>query len=221
MNKRMIAPVVFGIVGIAILVSLGNWQVRRLAWKEGVLAEIDLKLSGPAQAVPAVPNRERDMYLHVVAVGEMGAGEVHVLSSSPETGPGYRIIAPFTLESGRTILVDRGVVPEGEKLAERPLESGTLDGNLLWMQEPPTFAPDLDKNIWFNRDPEALAKVLGTEPVLLVMSHSTLSTGPRPVAVGVNIPNNHLGYAVTWYGFALVWLGMTLYLLYRIKRKTV
>ncbi len=221
MNKRMIAPIVFGILGIAILVSLGNWQLRRLAWKEGVLAAIDQKLSGPAVAVPEAPNRERDMYLHVVALGEMGADEVHVLSSSFETGPGYRIIAPFTLENGRRILVDRGVVPESSKAAARVLENGQIEGNLLWMQDPPTFSPDLDKNIWFNRDTKALAEALGTEPVLLVMSHSTLSTGPLPVAVGVNIPNSHLGYAVTWYGFALVWLGMTLYLLYRIKRKTV
>ena len=221
MNKRMIAPIVFGIVGVAILVSLGNWQVRRLAWKEGVLAAIDAKLSGPAVPLPAVPDRERDMYLHVQVSGEMGEGEVHVLSSSPETGPGYRIIAPFTLEDGRRILVDRGNVPEGEKNATRPLESGTVEGNLLWMQDPPSYPPDLGKNIWFNRDTEGLSEVLGTEPVLLVMNQTALSTGPVPAAVGVNIPNNHLGYAVTWYGFALVWLGMTLYLLFRIKRKTV
>ncbi len=221
MNKRMIAPIIFGIVGIAILVSLGNWQVRRLVWKEAILAAIEVKISGPALPVPEAPNRSRDMYLHVVATGEMGAGEVHVLSSSPATGPGYRIIAPFTLENGRRILVDRGNVPEAVKNAERPLENGRLEGNLLWMQDPPTFPPDLGKNIWFNRDTEALAEALNTEPVLLVMSHTTLSTGPLPAAVGVNIPNSHLGYAITWYGFALVWLGMTLYLLYRIKRKTV
>ena len=221
MNKRMIAPIIFGIVGIAILVSLGNWQVRRLAWKEGVLAAIDAKMNGPAVAVPAQPDRERDMFLHVSATGKMGEGEVHVLSSSPETGPGYRIIAPFTLENGRRILVDRGNVPEGEKNATRPLESGTLEGNLLWMQDPPSYPPDLDKNIWFNRDTKALAAALGTEPVLLVMERTSLEGAPLPEAVGVNIPNNHLGYAVTWYGFALVWLGMTLYLLFRIKRKTV
>lgn len=221
MNKRMIAPVLFGLVGIAILVSLGNWQVRRLAWKEAIIAELDTRLSGPAAPVPEVPDRERDMYLHVVAMGEMGEGEVHVLSSSPETGPGYRIIVPFTLENGRRILVDRGNVPEGQKQAARPLENGAIEGNLLWMQDPPTFPPDLAKNIWFNRDTAALAEVLGTEPVLLVMSQSALAAGPVPAAVGVNIPNNHLGYAVTWYGFALVWLGMTLYLLVRIKRKTV
>jgi len=221
MNKRMIAPVLFGLVGIAILVSLGNWQVRRLAWKEAILAELDTRLSGPAVPVPEAPDRERDMYLHVVAEGEMGAGEVHVLSSSPATGPGYRIIAPFTLANGRKILVDRGNVPEANKQAEHPLENGRLEGNLLWMQDPPTFPPDLAKNIWFNRDTEALAEALGTEPVLLVMNQTALPDGPVPAAVGVNIPNNHLGYAVTWYGFALVWLGMTLYLLVRIKRKTV
>ena len=221
MNKRMIAPVIFGFVGIAILVSLGNWQVRRLAWKETILAQMEARLTGPVQPVPEAPDRTRDLYLHVQVVGEMGEGEVHVLSSSPETGPGYRVIAPFTLKSGRVILVDRGLVPEGQKAATRPLEHGTLEGNLLWMQDPPSFPPDLSKNIWFNRDTEALAIALNTEPVLLVQSHTTLSTGPHPVAVGLNIPNNHLGYAITWYGFALVWLGMTLYLLWRIKRKTV
>ena len=221
MTKRMIAPIIFGIVGIVILVSLGNWQMRRLAWKEAILAELETRLTAPAVPLPEAPNRARDMYLHVVVTGEMGADEVHVLSSSPEVGPGYRIIAPFTLEDGRKILVDRGNIPEGRKQAARPLENGRLEGNLLWMQEPPTFPPDLDKNIWFNRDPEALAEALGTEPVLLVLSQTTLSTGPYPGAVGVNIPNSHLGYAVTWYGFALVWLGMTLYLLFRIKRKTV
>jgi len=221
MNKRMIAPIVFGIVGIAILVSLGNWQLRRLAWKEGVLAAIEAKMNGPAVPVPAQPDRTRDMYLHVTATGEMGEGEAHVLSSSPETGPGYRIIAPFTLEDGRRLLVDRGNVPEGQKNATRPLENGTIEGNLLWMQAPPSYPPDLKKNIWFNRDTEALAAALHTEPVLLVMRQTGLAGAPLPEAVGLNIPNNHLGYAIQWYGFALVWLGMTLYLLYRIKRKTV
>lgn len=221
MNTRMITPLVFGIFGITILLSLGNWQMQRLAWKEGVLAQMDARLNGPVQPVPEQPDPERDLYLHVAAMGEMGAGEVHVLSSSFETGPGYRIIAPFTLENGRRILVDRGLVPEADKAAARPLEHGRIEGNLLWMQDPPSFPPDLEKNIWFNRDTIGLAEALGTEPVLLVQRHTTLSTGPFPVAVGVNIPNNHLGYAITWYGFALVWLGMTLYLLWRIKRKTV
>lgn len=221
MTKRMIAPILFGIVGVAILVSLGNWQLRRLAWKEGMLAAIEAKMEGPAVEIPAIPDRARDMYLHVSASGIMGPQEVHVLSSSPATGPGYRIISPFTLENGRRILVDRGVVPEAQKTATRPLQNGEIEGNLLWMQEPPSFPPDLEKNIWFNRDTAALAKVLDTEPVLLVMDHTALAGAPYPVPVGVNIPNNHLGYAIQWYGFALVWLGMTLYLLYRIKRKTV
>lgn len=221
MNKPMIVPILFGLVGIAILVSLGNWQVRRLAWKQGILVAIEMRLSAAPVAVPLLPDAARDMYLAVSVEGEMGEGAVHVLSSSPETGPGYRVIAPFTTVEGRRILIDRGIVPEGRKNAELPLEHGMLVGNLLWMQEEPTFAPDMEKNIWFSRPPAELAEVLGTEPVLLVLSQTTLSNGPFPVAVGHNIPNSHLGYAVTWYLFALVWLGMTLYLLMRIKRKTV
>jgi len=220
MNRRMIAPAIFGLVGIAILMSLGNWQLRRLAWKEGILAAMDARLAAPGVPVPQSPNPVADLYLSVIAEGEMGEGEVHVLSSSPQTGPGYRIIAPFTLKDGRRILIDRGVVGEADKNAARPLESGVLAGNLLWMQEEATFPPDLAKNIWFSRPPDELAEVLGTEPILVVLRQTTLSTGPHAVAIGLNIPNSHLGYAVTWYLFALVWAGMTLYLLIRIKRKT-
>jgi len=220
MNKRMIAPVIFGLVGIAILVSLGNWQVRRMVWKEGVLAAIDARLAAPGVPVPENPDRVEDLYLSVIAEGEMGEGEVHVLSSSPQTGPGYRIIAPFTLKNGRRILIDRGVVGEADKNAARPLENGVLEGNLVWMQDVPAFPPDLDKNIWFSRPPAELAEVLDTEPVLVVLRQTSLAGGPLPMAIGVNIPNSHFGYAVTWYLFALVWAGMTLYLLIRIKRKT-
>ena len=221
MNKRMITPIIFGFVGVAILVSLGNWQVRRLAWKEGILANMETRLSAPGVPVPESPDPESDLYLSVIVEGTMEAGEVHVLSSSPQTGPGYRIIAPFTLQDGRRILIDRGAVGEAQKNAPRALESGVLEGNLLWMQEEAPFPPDLGKNIWFSRPPAALAEILDTEPVLVVLRHSTLSTGPVPVAIDLNIPNNHFSYAVTWYLFALVWAGMTLYLLGRIKRKTV
>lgn len=222
MSKRMIAPIIFGIVGIAILVSLGNWQVRRLAWKEAILAEVDARLAAAPVALPDAPNAEEDLFLSVEVSGQMGEREIHVLSSSPATGPGYRVITSLELPDGRRIMIDRGIVPEAYKDAPRPPDNGPLYGNLYWLQQDIVEPePNLERNIWFTRDPVKLAAALNTEPVLVVLSHTTLSTGPIPTAIGNNIPNKHLGYAVTWYLFALVWLGMTLYLLVRIKRKTV
>ncbi len=222
MNRRMVAPAIFGIVGTIILVLLGNWQMQRLAWKQEILAKVDARLAAAPVPLPAVPDPARDLYLSVKVRGEMEPTEIHVLSSSPETGAGYRVISPFVLLDGRRIMVDRGIVPESQKDAPRPLENGTLYGNLYWLQQADTMpAPNFKRNIWFSRNPVTLSETLITEPVLMVLSQTSQPAGPLPQAIGNNIPNKHLGYAVTWYLLALVWIGMTLYLLVRIKRNTV
>ncbi|MCF6273387.1 MAG: SURF1 family protein [Rhodobacteraceae bacterium] len=222
MNKRMIAPAVFGIVGMIMLVLLGNWQIDRLAWKEAIIAEIDERLAAKSVMMPATPDPTRDVYLSVQVEGVMEPAEIHALASSPDIGPGYRIISPFVLADGRRIMVDRGIVPEAEKDSQRPLENGTLYGNLYWMQDDYVLPdPNLERNIWFTRSEGAMAEALGTEPILFVLNRTSLSGAPLPQPVGNNLPNSHLGYAVTWYLMALAWLGMSLYLLFRIKRKTV
>ncbi|MBL4806298.1 MAG: SURF1 family protein [Rhodobacteraceae bacterium] len=223
MNKRMIAPILFGIVGITILVLLGNWQVRRLAWKQDMLANIEARLTAPAIDLPDILDPARDRFLSVKVTGQMVGAEIHVLSSDPSTGAGYRIITAFVTDSGRRILIDRGIVPEAKKDADRVPENGVIYGNLLWANDTDKYTPEanLTRNIWFSRAEGPLAEALNTEPIFLVQSSTTLSNGPIPIPVGLNTPNNHLEYAVTWYGFAIVWLGMTLYLLWRIKRRTI
>jgi len=223
MSKQLIFPILLGAVGVTLLVMLGNWQMDRLAWKQSMLANIEARLAAPAVQLPDVLRPEQDRFLSVQVTGEMGREEIHVLSSNPATGPGFRIIAPFTLENGRRILVDRGIVATRFKDSERSLENGTLFGNLLWADDVDKYTPenDLAANIWFSRSVPSLALALDTEDVFLVLSQTTLSAGPTPVMVGLNVPNSHLEYAVTWYGFAIVWAFMTLYLLWRIKRRTV
>ena len=99
----------------------------------------------------------------------------------------------------------------------------TVEGVLLWPDETDSFtsAPDRAKNIWFARDAPLMAEALGTEPVMIVVSASDDPEAPTPLPVGVNIPNDHLGYAVTWFSLAAVWAMMTGYLLWRIKRRTL
>lgn len=224
MTRRMIVPLIFGIVGVAILVSLGSWQLRRLAWKTEILAEIAARLEAPPGPVPATTSPEADRYLHVRTSGEILPGEIHVYTSAPPRGVGYRVIVPLRLADGRSLLLDRGFVPINEKDVPRHLGPITVEGNLDWPRETDslfTAAPDLAKNIWFARDVPAMAAALGTEPLLLVTSASDDPAAPQPLPVTVNLPNDHLGYALTWFGLALVWAGMTLYLLWRIKRRTV
>lgn len=224
MTRRMIVPLIFGIVGVAILASLGSWQLRRLAWKTEILAEIAARLEAPAGPVPATADPEADRYLRVRASGEILPGEIHVYTSAPPRGVGYRVIVPLRLADGRSLLLDRGFVPIDEKEAPRHLGAITVEGNLDWPRETDslfTAAPDLAKNIWFARDVPAMAAALRTEPLLLVTSASDDPAAPQPLPVTVNLPNDHLGYALTWFGLALVWAGMTGYLLWRIKRRTV
>lgn len=221
MRRRMIAALVFGLAGVAVLVALGNWQMRRLAWKTDIIETIETRLAADPVAVPADPDPDTDRYRRVRATGEVLPGEVHVYTSVPPHGVGYRVIVPFALGDSRTILLDRGFVPLAEKDAPRLLGALTVEGALDWPRETDGVTPqaDLERNIWLARDVDAMAAELGTAPVLVVTEASDDASQPLPQPVSVNIPNNHLGYAVQWYGLAAVWALMTLLLLWRIKRR--
>ncbi|MCA0927728.1 SURF1 family protein [Ruegeria profundi] len=216
--RRILFLLIFGIAGLAILLSLGVWQVQRLAWKEGLLKDIDARIAGDPVPLPVAPDAENDRYLPVAVSGQMLPGEVHVLVSVKQVGPGYRIIAPF-LTDNRTILIDRGFIPTTAKAANRELGEMDVVGNLHWPDEIDGYTPeaDLDDNIWFARDVPALANALGAEPVLLI-ARSRTDPGITPLPVDTaGIPNDHLQYAVTWFGLALVWAAMTVYFLWRSR----
>jgi surfeit locus 1 family protein len=222
MNRRMIAPLLFGVVGVAILLTLGAWQMRRLAGKTEIIETIEARMSAPAVPIPARPDPEADRYRHVRTEGEILPGELHVYTSAPPRGVGYRVIVPLELEDGRRILLDRGFVPIDEKDAARHLGRITVEGALQWPRETDSFTspPDRDRNIWFARDVAIMSAALDTEPMLLVTAASDDPEQPMPLPVAINIRNDHLEYAITWFSLALVWAVMTVYLLWRIKRPT-
>jgi surfeit locus 1 family protein len=220
-TRRMIAPLLFGLIGIAVLIGLGVWQLQRLEWKTGVLARIEARISAEPVEIPPAPDEASDQYRRVRASGRTGAGEIHVYTANASGAVGYRVIAPFTLGDGRMILLDRGFVPLAAKDAPREIGPAEVEGSLLWPDDGASESspPDLEKNIWITRDVSSVAAALGTLPVLLVVETSQPAGGPAPLPVTINIPNNHLDYALTWFGLALAWAGMTLYLLWRIKRR--
>jgi surfeit locus 1 family protein len=92
-------------------------------------------------------------------------------------------------------------------------------GNLQWPQETDSFTPvpDLENNIWFARDVQAMAEALQADPILVVQREASLGSGaltPLPVDTSA-IPNDHLQYAITWFSLATVWTLMTIYFLSR------
>ena len=207
---------IVGLAGLGVLVSLGVWQVQRLAWKQALLAEIESRISADPVALPQQVSEDADKYLPVAISGQMEPGEIHVLVSVKHVGPGYRIIQPFSTED-QTILVDRGFVPTSAKQAVR--QNGPMDviGNLHWPDEIDSYTPepDIDSNIWFARDVPGLAAAFGVAPVLLIArSETDPEITPLPVDTA-GIPNDHLQYAITWFGLALVWAAMIGYFLWR------
>jgi surfeit locus 1 family protein len=209
-------------VGCAILIALGSWQLQRLAWKQGILAQISARLTDTPVALPALPDPAGDKYLPVRATGRFTGPEIDVLASLKDVGAGYRVIAAFRTDDGRMILIDRGFLPEDQRARPRLATTAAIVGTLHWPDETDSFTPppDAAREIWFARDVPAMAAKLQTEPVLIVAREAT-GDGITPLPVGTQgIPNNHLNYALTWFSLAAVWAGMTLLLLWRIRRRT-
>lgn len=219
--NRLLFLLTFGLTGAAILIALGVWQLQRLEWKMGVLAEIESRIGAAAVPLPATPEPETDRYLAVEVTGTILPGELHVLVSQKRIGAGYRIIAPFRTEAGRRILIDRGFARTEAKDAVRALGPQTISGNLHWPREIDSYTPDPDRqtNTWFARDVAAMATALDTETVLLI-SRSQTDPGLTPLPVDTaQIPNDHLQYAITWFSLALIWVAMTAYFLWRPRAR--
>jgi surfeit locus 1 family protein len=222
MTRRMILPLLFGLIGAGILVWLGVWQLQRLAWKEAILSDIASRLDHAPVALPLSPDPVRDVFLPVEVAGKFTGEDIAVLTSRKEIGAGYRIIAAFETGDGRRVMVDRGFLPEEDRARPQAVRQAAIVGTLHWPQETDSFTPppDAATGMWFARDVPAMAMALGTEPVLVVAQSDT-GDGITPMPVdATGIPNDHLSYAITWFSLAVVWLGMTVLLLWRIRRRT-
>ena len=215
-------PLIIGLGGAAILLSLGNWQVNRLAWKEGKLAEIAAQIYEVPVPLEEALSSDIEEFQAVSAAGMFLDGEAHVLRSIKGQGVVFRIIAPFETDTGRRILVDRGYVPEAAKTAQRTPGSAQLIANFRTPEETDRWTPEPDwaANFVYARDVPVLADHFDTEPILLILRETTEANPqviPWPVDTA-GIPNDHLQYAITWFSLAAVWLGMTGLWIGRIRR---
>lgn len=222
--RRYVFAMILGLAGASVLIGLGVWQVQRLAWKEGILARIEARISDDPVALPSAPDVTTDQYLPVVVDGTLSGEELRVLASLKQVGAGYRVIAVLETEDRRRIMVDRGFLPEEAGASAPAVGPVTVRGNLHWPDETDSYTPPPDPKtgLWFARDVDAMATALQAEPVLVV-TWSANPADPAMIALPVDttkIPNDHLTYAITWFSLAAVWLGMTGYLVWRIRRRT-
>lgn len=220
--RRILFPLFLGLSGLIVLCWLGFWQLDRLAWKQDILADINARLTAAPVALPATPDAARDAYLPVTLDGTVVGPELHVLVSGTAAGTGYLVIRAFETTDDRRILVDAGLLSLEDKATVPTAQTGTLTGNLIWPDDVngATPEPDVEKNIWFGRDVVSMSDALQTEP-LMVVARDLTSADPRLTVLPVDtigIKNDHLSYAVTWFGLAFVWALMTLFLISRTLR---
>lgn len=221
MLRRMFFPILMGVAGVAVLISLGVWQVQRMHWKAGVLAEINAMINQPPVPLMAKPDPVADKFRPVTATGGFRGEYLEVLFGIKGESPGVRIIEVFETNDARRIMVDRGFLPDDQRKQPRGPGTPTVTGNLHWPIDATssTPPPDAKTGLWFARDVPAMAVHLNAEPTLIVATEPT-GDGITPVPVDTStIPNDHWGYAITWFLLALVWAVMTLALLWRIRRQ--
>ncbi|MEL6585309.1 MAG: SURF1 family protein [Pseudomonadota bacterium] len=216
---RFVLPLLFGVGGGAVLVALGFWQLDRLDWKEGMIARIEARLDDAPVPLPDAPDQSTDDFRAVTLSGQVDGQHIRVLGAW-RNGTGYRIIAPVDM-GDRRVMVDLGIIPTAAKDITLPDAPLAITGNLAWPEEANASTPVPSAYDYYARDVPAMARWLKTEPVLVVARTVTPDAGPSLAPVGTDgIRNSHLGYAIQWFGLALVWLGMTAFFLWRMTRRT-
>ena len=229
-RRGVLLPTVLVLAGVAVLAGLGTWQVERLAWKQGLIAAMEARLTAapappPARAQWSALDPGTQEFRRVVFTAELLHDKEALVytTGSPlrpdVAGIGYWVFTPARLSDGTLVMVDRGFVPEAKRdpvtRAEGQVASAIeIVGVLRWPESPGLFTPaaDLARNLWFARDPAAMAAAKGIGPVapFYVEQERPAPPGglPRPGRLQPNLPNNHLGYAITWYGLAVVLIGV-------------
>lgn len=220
-------------IALAILISLGVWQVKRLAWKEDLLARVAALQAAPARpAGPALAEGVAADFMRVT-LDCPGLSHAPYLQLYALRGPqaGTRLISACAVEGGayRTILVDRGFVADTIS-ARPPVDAAdrtplTVTG-VLRRPDKKTFvtqANDPAKNSWFSRDVPAMAAALHAPDPAPLMLFAETSSNPEwkaliPAPLPAEIPNRHLEYALTWFGLAGALLAVYAAMLWR-KRK--
>jgi surfeit locus 1 family protein len=230
MKGRILFPALLTLGGLVVLVALGTWQLERKAWKDSLIATLTERLDATPQALPprqTWPRLEpasteflRVAFRATFPVGPAPRNQQARLYTSGSAlrddikTPGYFVFAPAHLADGGIVVVNRGYVPApdgGARTLPAPLPEGTIElvGVLRWPEAPRWFVSPYNStdDLWFVRDHLAMAAHSGwgiVAPFYVEQELPHPANGhPKPSRLSANLPNNHLQYALTWYGLAL------------------
>lgn len=217
-NRRLFFPVVVILGALCVLCGLGFWQVERKTWKESLIAALHERLAAAPVPLPAprewrALNQETDEFrrvtVHLEFPGDRRAFVFSGVSSlRPDIkSPGYFTFVPAKLASGETVVVNAGFSPERQMTDLAGARE--ITGYIRWPEKPSWFVSEHDASgeVWSARDHLAMAARRGwgaVAPFYIDQESPAPSGGAlRPGPLIVKLPNNHLGYALTWFGLAL------------------
>jgi surfeit locus 1 family protein len=218
-------------VAFAILAGLGAWQLFiRLPWKLDLIAQVNRNLHAAPISLDTVPlaQTQRNEYARVTLTGAFdNAKEAYIYGLDATGAPVYHVIVPLRMRDGRIYLIDRGTVPK-ERLDPATRREGQLQGEQhtsgVWRtpDSPGWFtpAPDLRHRIWYAHDLGAIANADGVTLAapIVIEADATPNPGgwPRGGQTRVEFRNEHLQYAITWFGLAAALIGV--YIAYHVSR---
>lgn len=223
----LVYPLILTLIALGVLVSLGNWQMERMAWKADLIKLVNERVASPAisfkELVQRSPKLEDVRFQPVRLRGTFDHSEERHYFLPYKGKVGWHIITPFILETGEIVLVDRGFVPDALKEAkERPkgLITGLqeIEGLVRLSEKRNYFSPlnDVRQNKWYVRDLKELYGSLkmpkdrqSSWPFMVDQKRiATSGEWPLPGVTKVSFTDKHFGYALTWYGLALTLIGV-------------
>ena len=227
-RKPPVVASVLTILGLGVLCTLGTWQLQRLEWKEDLLAKIE---SGTAETYDVLTLdhlKPENEFLKGRLIGRFDFGkEIAIKPRTYDGKPGIHIITPFILESGQTILINRGWAPDDYNLGAGPDgENDAVDIMLRVPVKPNMFVPQNrpEQNEWYALNIEQISKAMNLSTVLPVAGYELNmkdreSEHPFAHALKIKLNNNHMQYAMFWYAMAVIMLGV-FYLRFVSPKKT-
>ena len=205
---------IFVLSVITLFCVLGTWQLVRLQWKNSLIDQISEGLkSSPVN----YSDKVKVNYQRVKIEGRYNFGKQIYLYSLNEKGqPGYDVITPFESLNSENVLVNRGWIQSNLKnnnIINKTIGS-KIQGLILRNIKPNIFKPenDIETNIWFSINLEQAKEVTGKNFSNYILYLEDKKTNiPNPKKITIDLPNNHLKYAITWYSISISIFGYFLY----------
>ena len=197
---------------------MGTWQLYRLQWKQDLISQINRGLQ--SSPINYYKNINKN-YQRVQLTGNFNPSFQIFLYSLNEKGkPGFDVITPFETNNKENVLVNRGWIAKNLKnKVPSNLTSSSITGMLRSANRKNLFTPenDLQENIWFYLNLNDVEKFTGKKfsKYIVYLEDKNIDV-PKPKKITIDIPNNHLKYAITWYAISI---SIIFYYLYFRKKK--